>query len=198
MIGEKIALYRKQKDLTQEQLGEMLGFSNRTISKWESGASLPGVDALPGIADALDVSLDELFGVDTKPRENEIADIIKETIRSELLRLIPEAVENAVEEAISDRLSDASFSSGVPDQRVMTVVGNGRIIKTYGEAMINGPLTFNDDPDRWLLQVLTIDRVADYLGDYGTKEEAEAALLAFLNAYMSGQECFWFDPALKV
>lgn len=40
LIGKFIALRRKEKNLTQEQLAEKLGVSNKTISKWETGGSL--------------------------------------------------------------------------------------------------------------------------------------------------------------
>lgn len=40
VTGKFIALNRKQKNLTQEQLAEKLGVSNKTISKWETGGSL--------------------------------------------------------------------------------------------------------------------------------------------------------------
>ena len=40
VTGKFIALKRKQKNLTQEQLAEKLGVSNKTISKWETGGSL--------------------------------------------------------------------------------------------------------------------------------------------------------------
>lgn len=40
VTGKFIALKRKQKNLTQEQLAEKLGVSNKTISKWETGVSL--------------------------------------------------------------------------------------------------------------------------------------------------------------
>ena len=39
VTGKFIALKRKQKNLTQEQLAEKLGVSNKTISKWETGES---------------------------------------------------------------------------------------------------------------------------------------------------------------
>lgn len=39
LIGKFIALKRKEKNLTQEQLAEKLGISNKTISKWETGVS---------------------------------------------------------------------------------------------------------------------------------------------------------------
>ncbi len=189
MIGERIAYYRKQNNLTQEQLGDMLGFSNRTVSKWESGASLPGVDVLPDIASVLNVSLDSLFGIETKRDENDIEELIKETIRSELERLIPVAIKEAVEVFITD----ASFSNNIPEQRVLIVMNKDKtqITKTFGEVKICGPITFNGTPDRWLVNVINLNEAAVTVGDYGTKEEAEEKLLAFLNAYMSGQEAFW-------
>lgn len=39
-MGKLIAELRKQKGFTQQQLGETLNLSNKTISKWESGVSL--------------------------------------------------------------------------------------------------------------------------------------------------------------
>ena len=39
VIGKYISLKRKQKNMTQEQLAEKLGVSNKTISKWENGVS---------------------------------------------------------------------------------------------------------------------------------------------------------------
>ena len=41
VTGKFIALKRKQKNLTQEQLAEKLGVSNKTISKWETGKCMP-------------------------------------------------------------------------------------------------------------------------------------------------------------
>lgn len=62
-IGENIAKYRKAKSLTQEQLGELLGVTNQAVSKWESGVSMPDVMLLPEIANALDITLDALYGI---------------------------------------------------------------------------------------------------------------------------------------
>ena len=68
-IGQQIAKYRKEKRLTQEQLGEAVGVTSRTVSKWETGLSLPDVDLIPSIASALGITLDELF--DIKPKEKQ-------------------------------------------------------------------------------------------------------------------------------
>lgn len=61
-IGERIALRRKQKGLTQENLAERLGVSPQAVSKWETGAGCPDIALLPEICRHLDLSMDELFG----------------------------------------------------------------------------------------------------------------------------------------
>ncbi len=64
-ISKNIALFRKSKGYTQEQLGELLGVTNRAVSKWESGVSMPDIILLPKIAQALDITLEELYGIKT-------------------------------------------------------------------------------------------------------------------------------------
>ncbi len=65
-ISKNIALFRKRKGYTQEQLGEILGVTNRAVSKWESGISMPDIMLLPKISQALDITLEELYGIKTK------------------------------------------------------------------------------------------------------------------------------------
>lgn len=60
-IGKKIAFFRKQLNLTQEQLGEKLCVSSKTISKWERGVSLPDILSIPKICDVLGIGVDELL-----------------------------------------------------------------------------------------------------------------------------------------
>ncbi|MCD8378734.1 MAG: helix-turn-helix domain-containing protein [Lachnospiraceae bacterium] len=66
IIGDKIAELRKEKGLTQEQLGALVGVSSQAVSKWENGGT-PDVELLPLIADTLGVSLDGLFGREERP-----------------------------------------------------------------------------------------------------------------------------------
>ncbi|MBQ7292668.1 MAG: helix-turn-helix transcriptional regulator [Clostridia bacterium] len=60
-IGSNIAKFRKEKGLTQNELGERLGVTNQAISKWETETSMPDVMLLPEIAKALGVSLEMLY-----------------------------------------------------------------------------------------------------------------------------------------
>lgn len=60
-IGKWIAFLRKEKKLTQEQLAERLGVSNRSVSRWENGRSMPDFSLLWDIAEELGVSVSELL-----------------------------------------------------------------------------------------------------------------------------------------
>lgn len=62
-IGEKIAMLRKERNITQTQLAEYLHLVPQTISKWEVGNGTPEISLLPGIAAFFGVSIDDLFGV---------------------------------------------------------------------------------------------------------------------------------------
>lgn len=60
-IGKNIANLRKEKGLTQRELGEMLGVSNQAVSKWESEITSPDVSVFPLLADVFECSIDEIF-----------------------------------------------------------------------------------------------------------------------------------------
>ena len=68
-IGKNIAKYRKAKGLTQEELGTILGVTNQAVSKWESEVSMPDVMLLPEIAYALNITLDDLYGIAKEPEK---------------------------------------------------------------------------------------------------------------------------------
>ena len=59
--GKFISLKRKQKNLTQEQLGEKLGVSNKTISKWETGECMPDYSIIKQLCEELEITVAELM-----------------------------------------------------------------------------------------------------------------------------------------
>ena len=60
-IGAFIAQCRKEKNLTQMQLAELLEITNQAVSKWENGRGMPDVSLLQPLCNVLDISLNELF-----------------------------------------------------------------------------------------------------------------------------------------
>ena len=59
-IGKFIAALRKEKAMTQEQLGAKLGVTNKTVSRWETGTYLPDVEMLSLLSKEFGVSINEL------------------------------------------------------------------------------------------------------------------------------------------
>ena len=60
-IGKFIAKLRKDKNMTQEQLGEVLGVTNKTISRWENGNYMPNIEMLQLLSQTFEVSINELI-----------------------------------------------------------------------------------------------------------------------------------------
>lgn len=62
---------RAEKDLTQKQLGEILGCSPGAIAHWETGNRVPSVDFLVTVANVFDCSLEYIMGVSDFRHEND-------------------------------------------------------------------------------------------------------------------------------
>ena len=61
-IGNNIAAFRKQCAMTQAELAEKLNYSDKAVSKWERGESVPDVMTLAQIAELFGVGMDDLVG----------------------------------------------------------------------------------------------------------------------------------------
>ena len=68
-IGERISNFRKKQGITQVKLAELLGVTDKAVSKWERNISFPDISLLPDIAAALCVTVDELFQEKTEAAE---------------------------------------------------------------------------------------------------------------------------------
>ena len=60
-IGKFILELRKQKGMTQKELAEKVGVSDKTISKWECGNSIPDITYLEALCNSLNISVNELL-----------------------------------------------------------------------------------------------------------------------------------------
>ena len=67
-FSEKLITLRRQKGLSQEQLGEQIGVTRQTVSKWELGETTPEMEKLVQLSDIFGVSIDSLVG---RMEENE-------------------------------------------------------------------------------------------------------------------------------
>ena len=74
-IGKFISEKRREKHLTQSELAERLGITDRAISKWENGVCLPDAGTMPELCKILDITINDLFSgekVDTKKNEKKL------------------------------------------------------------------------------------------------------------------------------
>ena len=77
ITGTAIKTLREQKSLTQLELAEIIGVSDKTVSKWETGKGYPDITLLEPIADALGVSVPELISGDQIRNVNVSANMLK-------------------------------------------------------------------------------------------------------------------------
>ena len=73
MLGRFIAQRRKERNMTQRELAEKLHVTDKAVSKWERGAGCPDISLLEPLAEALELSVDQLLTYQTAPEEPEAA-----------------------------------------------------------------------------------------------------------------------------
>ena len=89
-IGKYIASKRKSLGMTQKQLAEKLGMSDKSVSKWERGVCLPDVSVYKDLCSILGISLNEFLAGEDIAQENliqksetNIIEVIKDNINKE-------------------------------------------------------------------------------------------------------------------
>ena len=88
-IGKFIADSRKEKNLTQEQLAEKLYITDRAVSKWERGLSLPDADKMLELCSILDINVNELLigeKIDMKDNEKKTESLLLEMAKQEEIK----------------------------------------------------------------------------------------------------------------
>ena len=84
-IGQNIAYFRKQKNMTQEELAEKMSVTAQAISKWECDASYPDITVIQTLSKILGVSVTELLeGISTPPQ---LKDAPQEIIDRRIVRI---------------------------------------------------------------------------------------------------------------
>ena len=74
-IGQTIKLYRKEKNLTQSELAELIGVSTQAISKWETDSGMPDISQLIPLARVLEISTDNILGYTDLEFEKEVTEL---------------------------------------------------------------------------------------------------------------------------
>ena len=84
-IGKFLAQLRIEKNLTQDELGEQIGVTNKTVSRWENGNYLPPVEMLQILSEFYDVSISEILNGE-RINDNDYKNVSEENIKHALNR----------------------------------------------------------------------------------------------------------------
>ena len=76
-FGNMIVSLRKEKGMTQLELAEKMGVTDKAVSKWERDLSFPDISSIPKLAEIFEVSIDDLMQVKIKTKETPSNDNIK-------------------------------------------------------------------------------------------------------------------------
>ena len=87
-FGKRLANFRKDKQLTQEDMAEQLGVSPQAVSKWENDLSCPDIMLLPQIAELFETSIDSLFREQEAPRATLVPEEKRKNVDKMLLKVI--------------------------------------------------------------------------------------------------------------
>ena len=113
-MGETIYNLRKEKGMTQKDLADKLGITDKAVSKWERNVAYPDTATIPALAEILEVSVEELLNAKAAPapvknHTDEIVDLV--------LKAVPLAMGVAV--VVTSVLGELDTVSG------MTMLGVG-------------------------------------------------------------------------
>ena len=87
-IGKRISENRKNKNLKQDELAEMLGVSPQAVSKWENDISCPDISLLPALSKILGITVDELLSGKGEPKVSYVPETKRKDINEMMLRVV--------------------------------------------------------------------------------------------------------------
>lgn len=108
-IGKFIAEERKSKGYTQRKLADIIGISDKTISKWERGSGFPEVSLILPLCEALDISVNELM---TGERIAEYD--YRKKAEENMVNLVKEAQESKKKIILSAMVAVLTIAGGLP------------------------------------------------------------------------------------
>lgn len=127
--GKFIAGERKRKALTQKQLAEALGISDKTISKWERGGGFPEVSLLLPLCRELDITVNELLAGERVAEED-----YKKKAEENMMNLVKEAQESKKKIILSALVAALAILAALP----LVVVAGALEMETWLRCLLIG------------------------------------------------------------
>ncbi len=109
IVGSNLQELRKSRHLTQQELAEQVGFSDKSISKWELGKAVPSVDILIEFASFFGVSVDYII---TEREPGEVQKSLNETVKKKRNEIIIIALSVCIIYAIAGAIYINDIMSG--------------------------------------------------------------------------------------
>ena len=192
--GQRIAAKRKERNLSQEALGEALGVSRQSIYKWESDASLPDIDKLVALSRLFSVPVGWLLGVEEEPEASaetfsdeqlqRIEDLLHRYQQANLGQL-SEAQQEQVEELVARRLAE---SKPRPSRLRRFAAVVGVLVLCYGAFILSNRLDQMDG--RYQLLQNSISSVSSSVnGQIGSIANRVENILKAQNALTADYSC---------
>ncbi len=136
-ICERIRFYRQKCGIDQKTMADKLGITGNSISNWENGRSRPDVNLLPSICKVLNISLNDLFGIDDPT--SAITEKQKAIIRK--FQFLSKGHQHIVENLLDDLLS-VEDAENCPDLKVLLYFNKSLA------AGIGDPSEFEEDAEQ--------------------------------------------------
>lgn len=119
-VGSKITKYRKEQNLTQDDIAEKLFVSRQLVSKWENGTGVPSIDVLLELCQLLQVTFEELLCL------NDEVDVDENDIFKGRNRLY--VVQSVIDGKIKVELSEVFYQfSPIERMMVLRAIKEGRL-----------------------------------------------------------------------
>ncbi len=115
-LGVMIASIRKERGMTQLDLAEKMGVTDKAVSKWERDLSCPDINSIPQLAEILGVSVDELM---------QVKDITKEISSQDNIKGIVDTAFKGIGLAMGIAVAVLSFLNQIETKSAMGMLGIG-------------------------------------------------------------------------
>lgn len=174
-IGEKIKNLRRERELTQEDLAEVLCVSSQSVSRWENGSCYPDIELLPVLSDYFGITVDRLLGADESVEKKKVNQYLGEFQKAVSL--------GDVEKCI------AVARSGVAEFPTSYALLNKLMYALFlsGDADGNDPL-WKENAEKYDSEIIALgERIMKYCPDASIRLEATARL-AFHHCEMGRTE----------
>ena len=137
-IGNVIRRLRAEHSVTQEELAAYLGISYQAVSKWETGATMPDIALLPGLAAFFGVRIDELFSVSHEDEMERIDNMLKrETMTDQNYAYAKRVLDRVLQENPKDMDAIKRYAKVYLEKTNTDLLAAGRMLE---KAMEYNPL----------------------------------------------------------